>query len=104
MTSDNSLQKLDHIAIQVADVPKAVHWYTTSFACRVRVQEAAYAEIEFENIVLCLTLPSQEPPHLGFARSDARSFGVTAAGRDGRPSLYLADPSGNVIELIQDTP
>lgn len=97
------LDSIHHLTIHVSDVARAVRWYSTSFHCDVVLEEPTFAELRFENLLLRLCLPSQEPQHIGFEREDAASFGVLGAGRDGRRSLYLADPTGNVVELIEDS-
>ena len=100
MTSE--LGNLEHITLHVSDVERCVRWYTTSFDCEVLSCEPTFAALRFANVTLNLCLPSQEPSCLGFVRPDAASFGMMAQRRDGRRSLYLADPAGNVVELIED--
>lgn len=97
----DDLQRVDHITLAVANIEATLRWYTTSFNCRVVRQDATYAEIEFENLTIALSLPSQESPHLAFVRPDAQTFGRLAPARDGRMSLYVSDPAGNLVELLE---
>lgn len=95
------LDSLHHIALTVADIEQSVEWYTTSFHCEVLYHERTEAMIQFDNIRLQLFLPSQQPPHIACVRSDAKTFGELREHRDGMQSTFVADPTGNVVELIQ---
>lgn len=96
-----TLDAIDHFAIRVADIQKAVEWYQTSATCRVIYQKQTSALLEFANIKLALVLPSQEQPHLAFTREDADKFGELTPQVDGSMSCFIADSTGNMIELIK---
>ncbi|MCC6221015.1 MAG: VOC family protein [Deltaproteobacteria bacterium] len=103
MIKENCSEKLDqvdHVTIQVADIEKSVQWYCTSFACKPCLQTKTFALLEFSNIKVALTLPSQEPNHLAFIRSNAAEFGELRKRSDGSMGTYLSDPTGNIVELI----
>lgn len=95
------LQAVHHVAINVADIDRALKWYLNSFSCRVLQQEKTFAVLEFANLKLVLCLPSQEPPHLAYTRSDAASFGQLELRADGLRSTFLADVAGNMIEIAE---
>jgi catechol 2,3-dioxygenase-like lactoylglutathione lyase family enzyme len=97
----NELEAVDHIAINVADLEKSARWYLTSFHCAVAYRDRSRVDLTFSNIKLSLVLPSSEPPHLGFVRNDAASFGELAVQGDGTAATFLSDPAGNVVEIVQ---
>ena len=94
------LDKIHHVALQVADIDASVRWYTGSFSCEVLSQGKTSAVLEFNNIRLSLVLPSQEPPHLAFVRDDAGTFGELRQKSDGTQACFVADPTGNLVEVI----
>ena len=94
------LSCIEHVAICVADVKKAVNWYTTSFNCRIISEEITQAVLEFQNIRLALVLPNQQPPHLALRREDASTLGELRQQRDGELSTFLSDPTGNLVEIM----
>ena len=98
----NTLDRLHHVAISVRDVGEAVAWYTKTFRCEVRYQDATWALLRFGNLDLALVIPEQHPPHLAFSHPDAGAFGPLKTHRDGTRSTYVADPSGNSVELMAE--
>ena len=95
-----SLDRIDHITLQVADVEASLRWYQSSFRCELLQQDRFRARLRFENVELTLILPSQEPPHLAFYREDAHTLGELRPRPDGRFSTFIADPTGNPIEIV----
>ncbi len=95
-----SLDAIDHIAIQVTDISKAISWYEEHFNCDVEYQDQSWAYIRFANIHLALVLASQHPTHLAFNVENAADFGVLKEHRDGTRSVYVSDPAGNTIEFV----
>ena len=95
------MDKLNHVAIVVADVESAAQWYLSSFNCELIHIEVTEALIKFENLQVQLVLPSQVPPHLAFEREDAASFGELQPQKSGVNSTYLSDPSGNIVEIVE---
>ena len=95
-----SLDRIEHVAIAVADVASAVAWYTATFRCAVAYQDATWALLDFENLKLALVIPGQHPPHLAFASPKAEAFGELTTHRDGTRSIYVSDPSGNSVEIM----
>lgn len=98
--SVGTLDTLDHVAISVHDIGESVRWYSENFQCRVTYQDATWALLEFANVRLALVIPSQHPPHIAFVRADAEQFGPLKAHRDGTRSTYIADVSGNPVEIL----
>lgn len=100
------MDKLNHVAIVVSDIPSTTHWYLSSFDCELLQQDTTEALIQFDNLQVQLVLPSQVPAHLAFERKDAASFGALQDQKNGTRSTYLSDPSGNIVEIVEknDTP
>ncbi len=96
----DSRDRLHHVAIAVSDVESAVRWYRRSFDCVVAYQDDTWALLEFATVHLALVTPGEHPPHIGIARPDADEFGELAAHRDGTRYVYLNDPSGNTVEVL----
>jgi len=94
------MDKIHHVAITVEDLKRAVEWYTKNFDCKVAYQDDTWAMLEFQNIQLALVLPTQHPAHVGFERINAEKFGKLTKHRDGRSSVYIQDPEGNSIEIL----
>ena len=95
---------MDHVAVEVQDIQRALDWYRRAFQCELLYQDATWALLQFANIKLALVLPSQHPAHLGFFRPDAAAFGPLTPHRDGTQSVYLNDPDGNSIEFLLQVP
>ncbi len=96
----NTYDIIDHIAIPVKSITQAVNWYKSRFTCELIYQDATWAMLRFGNIKLAFVLPDQHPPHLGFVRSDADTFGALKAHRDGTRSTYIRDSEGNTVEIL----
>jgi len=95
------LDKIDHIGINVSDIESSVNWYTSSFECEVIRKEKTFAVLQFENLKLVLSLPSLERGHIGYFKPDASSFGEVRPMIDGSNGTYIADPTGNIVELVE---
>ena len=95
------MDKVDHIAVEVADIKQSVDWYKERFSFNVLYQDDTWAFLEFENIKLAFVLPNQHPPHIAFCRSDAEMYGKLKMHRDGTESTYIRDNSGNAIEILK---
>ncbi len=96
----SSLDAIDHIAIQVLDIGKAIAWYKEHFKCTVEYQDQSWGYIKFANIHLALVLASQHPQHLAFNVENASDYGTLKTHRDGTKSVYVCDPAGNTIEFV----
>ncbi|MFN8390043.1 MAG: VOC family protein [Bdellovibrionota bacterium] len=97
---NDELDSLHHVAVHVSDLPKAIRWYQTSFRCTLVYEDKFQAVLQFANTRLQLVLPSMDPPHLGFMRADAKTLGELRLRPDGSRSTFLADSTGNVIEVL----
>jgi catechol 2,3-dioxygenase-like lactoylglutathione lyase family enzyme len=95
------LDALHHIAVSTHNLPETLRWYREHFRCQVVYEDDTWAMLQFANVQLALVVPQQHPPHLGFAVPDAGRFGPLKEHRDGTRSTYVADPSGNVVEMIE---
>ncbi len=100
MTENRPLDSLHHVAIRVNDIVASVEWYRSTFACEISYQDATWALLKFSNVSLALVIAEQHPPHLGFATPQAESYGELKTHRDGTRSIYISDPSGNAVELL----
>ena len=94
------MDRIHHVAFQVNEIASAVDWYKQHFDCLVTYQDATWAQLRFDNLSLALVTPDQHPPHIGLLRSDARNFGPLTRHRDGSASVYIHDPSGNAVEVL----
>jgi catechol 2,3-dioxygenase-like lactoylglutathione lyase family enzyme len=83
-----TLNTIDHIAIQVNDIEQSISWYKEHFKCVVEYQDKSWAFIRFSNIALALVLPNQHPNHLAFNVQNK--------------SIYVNDPAGNTIEFVDE--
>ncbi len=96
-----ALDRIDHIAIPAADVSSAVEWYRGLFRCDVVYQDGTWALLRFGNVRLAIVVPEQHPPHLGFVSPEAETFGPLVPHRDGTRSIYVTDPAGNAVEILE---
>ena len=101
-TADPSgpLDSIHHVAIAVGNVGEAVNWYRKHFRCEIGYQDDSWALLQFGNTQLALVIPAQHPPHIGFIHPQAEAFGDLKLHRDGTRSCYVADPSGNPVEVL----
>jgi catechol 2,3-dioxygenase-like lactoylglutathione lyase family enzyme len=96
----DTLHKIDHVAINVADLDKSIHWYQSSFTCELVARDKTQAVLQFSNIRLVLVLPSLEPTHLAYEREDAQTLGELRDRPHNVRSTFVADPTGNVVEIM----
>ncbi len=94
------LDSLDHVAVAVSDIAAAVDWYTSNFHCEVAYQDPTWAFLRFGNIRLALVVPEQHPAHIALVSAEAEKFGALTIHRDGTKSVYVKDPWGNAVEIL----
>lgn len=99
--SQHSLDKIDHVAVQVSDIGHAVDWYKKTFKCSIEYQDDTWAMLNFSNVKVALVISSQHPPHIGITRDDASQFGKLKTHRDGTQSCYVSDPFKNILEVLK---
>jgi catechol 2,3-dioxygenase-like lactoylglutathione lyase family enzyme len=97
------LSTIHHIAIRVNNIAESVQWYREQFQCEIAYQDATWALLKFANTSLALVIPEQHPPHIGFTCDRAGEYGELKTHRDGTRSIYISDPSGNAVELMDPT-
>ena len=97
------LDTLHHIAICVDDIKKSVEWYTKTFSCLVEYQDDTWAILEFGNVKLAMVVAEQHPNHFAIIRPDAESFGPLKEHRDKTRTVYIKDPSGNTVEIMDES-
>jgi catechol 2,3-dioxygenase-like lactoylglutathione lyase family enzyme len=98
----STLDSLHHVAISVDDIARAVDWYTRTFRCEVEYQDPTWALLRFANLSVALVIPHEHPPHLAFSSPQAEQFGQLRPHRDGTRSVYIADPAGNAVEILDE--
>lgn len=93
--------KLDHIALNVQDLTRAIEWYQ-SIGFKLNYQDDTWAMLELGSCRLALTIPSEHPPHIAFSVRSLEDFpeGEIMEHRDGSKYLYCKDSEGNTIEYI----
>ncbi len=94
------LDKIHHIAISVENIATAVDWYREKFQCEIAYQDETWALLKFNNISLALVIPDQHPPHIGYTSTEAEKYGKLKTHRDGTRSVYITDPFGNTVEMM----
>lgn len=94
--------KIHHTAICVDDIARAIDWYCEKLSFEIEYQDDSWALLSFENSRVALVLPEQHPPHLAFESKSASKFGKLTKHRDGISSIYINDPFGNTIELLDE--
>ena len=100
MNDVDNLDVIHHAALSVSDIAASVAWYQQRFRCVVVYQDATWALLKFANMNIALVVPEQHPPHMGVLHADAEQFGALTTHRDGTRSVYIADPDGNQIEVM----
>ena len=91
------MERIDHVAIVVNNINRAIEWYTTYRDCKVKYQDDSWALLEFENINLALVLPHEHPPHIAFVDESIKG----EKHKDGSEYIYDHDTFGNIIERIK---
>lgn len=99
-TTHPKLDTIDHVAVAVTDVAEAVKWYQEQFKCEVEYQDKTWAFLSFHNIKLALVVPNQHPSHIAFVSEHAQTYGKLKKHRDGTSSVYIKDPAGNSVEIM----
>ena len=100
MNDQSELDAIHHLALSVTDIAASVDWYRQQFNCAVAYQDATWALLKFANLSIALVLPEQHPAHVGVTRADAERWGKLKTHRDGTRSVYIPDPDGNQIEIM----
>ncbi len=100
-TTNEKLDTIHHVALSVEAIGPAVVWYRVHFHCTIEYQDETWALLQFANMRLALVLPDQHPPHLGIFNPNATQFGPLKTHRDGTRSVYVDDPSGNKVEILE---
>lgn len=97
----SKVDKISHITINVRNIEESLNWYKTSFNCEVIYQDARNVRLRFDNVDLILCLPNVERHHVAYEKDNAETFGEVLEKCDGRKSCYIADPTGNPVELVK---
>ena len=91
------LDTIDHVAVQVLNVRKALTWYRKNFECKVLYEDSTWALLEFANTKLALVTPGEHPPHFAIIDDNLEDGDIH---RDGSMSVYVHDEQGNMVEKI----
>ena len=98
--------QLDHVAVQVKDIDRAIEWYKENLDAQVHYADDTWAMLLVGDATNCcrvaLVTATQHPPHIAFRVSSKKELagGKVKVHRDGSSYIYKADSEGNVIELI----
>ena len=94
--------QLDHIAIQVKSITRAIEWYKEHMDAIVTYADDTWAMLQIGDCSIALITPSQHPPHIAFRVSSKKELlgGKVRVHRDGSSYIYKSDSEGNIIELI----
>ena len=63
MDQKKPLSFIDHLAIVVDNISKAVGYYCLHFNCKVKYQDSSWALLSFSNINLALVTKDEHPNH-----------------------------------------
>ena len=96
------LDHIHHIAVSVPNIAKSLEWYTSRFNCEIEYVDETWALLAFANAKLALVIPKEHPAHFALRRPDANKFGELGTHRDGLKSVYISDPFGNTIEILEE--
>ena len=101
----DQLSKIDHLAIIVNDIASSVEFYTENYNCSVKHQDETWAMLQFSNINLALVLEDEHPNHFALVdRSLPEKYpDKIKYHRDGIGYIYKKDPSGNHIEILDQS-
>ena len=95
------VDKLDHVAINVADIQKSISWYVENLHAQVEYQDETWAMLDIAGSKLALTISNQHPPHIAFSVENIEDVDYEKHfHRDGSEYCYIRDVDGNTIELI----
>ena len=100
MSTTPELDTVHHVAIEVADVAESLRWYRERFSCEIEYKDDTWALLKFGNMSLALVTTGQHPPHIAFVTERAGEHGELKTHRDGTRSVYIDDPAGNAVELL----
>lgn len=100
---------INHVALEVDDLDRALDFYGTVFEITLRGRSRGAAFIDIGDQFLALmegrTQPSDETRHFGLVVEDreATRRALEAAGAEILPgrSLDFRDPSGNLVQIVQ---
>jgi catechol 2,3-dioxygenase-like lactoylglutathione lyase family enzyme len=102
---------INHVAIEVGDIDKALEWYAQIFDFTLRGKSDRNAFIDmgdqFVNMTLVrdYTVPGAEKRHIGFVVDDRSRIIELAKAAGARfvdgPFLDFLDPWGNRLEIIE---
>lgn len=101
--NNRRLDRVHHIALIAADLEASTNWFLTSFSGELVFKSNTCSVIQYENIQIVLVLPSQQQSHIAFLSENAADFGPLQNQIDNVSSTLVADPFGNIIELVANT-
>ena len=100
MDHKKPLSFIDHLAIVVDNISKAVGYYCLHFNCKVKYQDSSWALLSFSNINLALVTKDEHLNHFAIVDKKINKNKDIQFHRDGIGYLYIHDPDSNYIELI----
>ena len=100
MDHKKPLSFIDHLAIVVDNISKAVGYYCLHFNCKVKYQDSSWALLSFSNINLALVTKDEHPNHFAIVDKKINKNKDIQFHRDGIGYLYIQYPDSNYIDLI----
>jgi catechol 2,3-dioxygenase-like lactoylglutathione lyase family enzyme len=96
--------KLDHVALNVNSISKAIEWYAKTCDATVLYEDSTWGLVSVGEAKIAFTLHEDHPAHIAFSvdsLSDFPSDCEPKQHRDGSTYFYKSDPWGNIIEFIK---
>ena len=85
-----NLDKIHHIAVQVADISKSVEWYQTKFSCEVDYVDSSWALLKVRQHIFGASDKERTSTSLRNRADSISEFGEETRHRDGTKSVYIA--------------
>lgn len=95
--------KLDHVAVVVNNVFKAIPYYKEAYSAIVIYEDPSWAMLQIGDTKIALVTKEEHKPHIAFRCDSIEDFpegSEIKVHRDGSFYSYQEDLDGNVIERI----
>ena len=97
--------QLHHVALESTNIQRSVEWYCKNWDASIIYQDVTWALVDLFGTKIAFVTKGEHPPHVGFnvtndfllKNSQGRQI---RSHRDGSRFLYIEDPDGNVLEIL----